>query len=373
MRAGGIIERVIKKIKERKVKLEKGGVNSIPSPFFRFREDFIGIERKKYYIVTANTKVGKTQIASYLFLYNSIFYAYKNPDKVRLKIFYYPLEEDIEDVVLRFLSYCLNTVCKTRISPGDLMSSRNISVDDVVIEQLEKHKELEPLFDFFEDHVEFSSSRNPTGVYNEVKMYCEEHGQVFTKKKKVKNDNGDTIEVEAFDYYKPDDEDEYVIAFLDHISLVQLERGMTLKQSADKLSEYCVLLRNRYSAIPVIVQQQTADKEGLDAFKERKLKPDANGVADTKYTVRDCNCLLGLFSPARHDLPEYWGYDITRLRDNARFLEVIVNRGMPSGGVIGLFFDGATCNFAELPRPNDATGLGRLYAYLDKLGKTKQK
>ena len=58
-----LIERTKTYIKERADKIRNGGVNCISSPFIRFRKEFIGTEQKKYYIVTANTKVGKTQFA----------------------------------------------------------------------------------------------------------------------------------------------------------------------------------------------------------------------------------------------------------------------------------------------------------------------
>ena len=364
-----LVERTLKYLQNRRDKLLNGGVNSIPSPFIRFSDEFIGIEQKKYYVVTGNQKSGKTQLASYLFLYTPLIYAYNNPNKIRLKIFYYPLEESQEDVMQRFMSYLLNLLSegRIRVSSTDLQSSRNSRpLSQEVINTLQSDVYMD-ILKFFEEHIEFSSSRNPTGVWNEVRKYMEEHGKVHTKKQKIKDELGQTIEVDAFDYYEPDDPDEYVIVFFDHLSLVQLERGMTLKQTADKLSEYCVNLRNRYKVIPVIIQQQTAEMESLDAFKQNKIRPTAQGLADTKYTARDCNVLLGVFSPFRHELPEYKGYDITKLRDNSRFLEVILNRGGSAGGLVGLFFDGATCNWAELPKFNDTSGMGKLYKFLSNL------
>ena len=350
-----------------------GGINSIPSPFIRFSNEFIGVEQKKYYVVTGNQKSGKTQLASYLFLYIPLLYAYEHPEQVRLKIFYYPLEESQEDVMIRFMSFLLNYLSKgkIRISPTDLQSSRNSEPVDQEVLDILKSPEYTKILEFFEERVEFSSSRNPTGVWNEVKKYMEEHGKVFMKKKKIKDDFGKTIEVEAFDYYVPDDPEEFVMIFFDHLSLVQVERNMTLKQSADKLSEYCVLLRNRYKVIPVIIQQQSAEMESLDAFKQNKVRPTAQGLADTKYTSRDCNVLLGVFSPFRHELPEYKGYDITKLKDNSRFLEVILNRGGSAGGLVALFFDGATCNWAELPRHNDTSELNKVYNFLENLHAAK--
>lgn len=82
------------------------------------------------------------------------------------------------------------------------------------------------------------------------------------------------------------------------------------------------------------------------------------------------NIVLGLFSPFRFGLPEYMGYDIKKFKDNIRFLEVIVNRDAEMGGILPLFFDGATCNFKELPLPDDKVGLQKWYTYLDYIRKT---
>ena len=76
-------------------------------------------------------------------------------------------------------------------------------------------------------------------------------------------------------------------------------------------------------------------------------------MADSSYTANDCNVLLGLFSPARFGLPEYMGYDVKKLKDHLRFVEIVINRDGEMGGIMPLYFDGATNSFFELPLPND--------------------
>lgn len=365
-----LIERTFEYIRERRDKIINGGINSIPSPFVRFSDEFIGIEQKRYYVVTANTKVGKTQFASFMFLFTPLLYAYEHPEQVRVKIFYYPIEETQEDVTMRFMSFLLNKYAGIRVSPTDLASSKNVPLSQDIIDALHSDT-IQDILKFYEEHVEFSATKNPTGINKEVERYMKEHGEIHWKKVKVKDEFTGTLrEVDAFDYYTPNDPDEYVILFVDHVSLLSLEKGMTgdkVKPAIDKLSEYCVILRNRYGVSPVLIHQQNADRESLDAFKENKLRPTQQGLGDSKYTARDCNCLLGLFSPFRHELPEYKKYDITKLQRNCIFLEVILNRGGCSGGLVGLFFDGLTCEFAELPRPDDMTGMNKVYQYIRRI------
>lgn len=359
-----LIERTKTYIKERADKIRNGGVNCISSPFIRFRKEFIGTEQKKYYIVTANTKVGKTQFANFLFVFTNIIYAYEHPEQIRLKIFYYALEETPEDITLRFMSYLLNKYANIRISPSDLASSANVPLDDKVLEALEL-PQIKNLLEFYDSHVEFSPTRNPTGINKEVRNFMLANGTVHYKKVTIKDEfTGKPKEVDKFDYYEPNDPDLYTLVIVDHASLLQPEQGLTDKTKIDKMSEYFVELRNKYFVSPVLIQQQTADRESLDAFKENKLRPTAQGLADSKYTGRDCNCLIGVFNPFKHELPEYKKYDITKLQDNARFVEIILNRGGSCGGIIGLYFDGVTCNWAELPRPDDYSALTKMYAFL---------
>ena len=61
-----IFNRVFTQLETNRDKILQGKVNCIPSPFKRFSEDFNGIEQGKYYVLTANDKVGKTKLTKYL-------------------------------------------------------------------------------------------------------------------------------------------------------------------------------------------------------------------------------------------------------------------------------------------------------------------
>lgn len=368
-------DRVLGNLKRRKEKLLNGGINSIPSPFVRFSDDFIGVEQGKYYVVTSTTKGAKTQFASFVFVFQTILYAYHHPEQLRIKIFYYPLEETPDDIMTRFMSFLLYNLSggKIRIAPVDLLSTKNDKpVDDAILELLNTG-EYAKIIDFFEEHVIFSTSTNPTGVYVECKEYAENHGTVYTRKQKIKDEfTGETKEIDTFDHYEQDDPDEIRIVFFDHVSLTSTEKGvLTLKQGIDRLSENLVKLRNRYKYSPVVIQQQAFAGESLDAFKENKLRPTIANLADSKYPSRDANVVLGLFSPFKYELPEYQHYDITKLKDNVRFLEVLVNRGGSPGGLVALYFDGAVNYFNELPRPEEKEALKQIYDFLVESRKRK--
>lgn len=365
-----LINRVLDFLKERRQNILNGNVNCIPSPFGSFRSDFVGIEQGRYYLVSAHQKSGKTQLASYMFLYTPLLYAYTHKEKIRLRIFYYPLEETKEEITLRFMSFILYTLSnhRVRISPEDLRSTNESKVLDESVLSLLESKEYQDILEFFEQTVVFEESTNPTGAWKDLINYAESHGTVHYKDVPyVDKVTGEDKTRQVFDFYEPNDPNEYVEIIWDHASLSGLERGMDLRQTIMKLSEYMVNLRNKYNYIPVIIQQQSDETQNLDAFKSLKIRPNVSGLADCKYTARDCNIMLGLVNPYAFELPKYLRYDVEKLRDNLRFLEVVINRNGASKGIKALFFDGAVSYFNELPAWDDRAGLSGIYNYLDRL------
>jgi len=350
-----IVQRLLNRLHKQRENVINGNINCIPSPFKRFANKYPGIQQGRYYLVSASTKVGKSMIANYMFLYNPLLYSYYYRDKVHLKIFYFALEETPEDVTLRFMSYLLYVFDKIIITPEELQSiQENKPVDDEILQKLETEP-YRGILEYYEECVDFQTVRHPTGIYSVIKDYCLKNGTVYYKDQEIVNNiTGDKDIIKAFDYYVPNDDKLYFIPIIDHVSLLSPEKGMTIKQCIDLLSStYLVKLRNRYNITPVVIQQQASDMESLDRIKSNKLRPTMNGLAESKLTARDCNVMLGLFSPYRHEIPEYLGYDVKKMKDHLRFLEVVINRGGESNCICPLYFLGQSNYFEELPLPTD--------------------
>lgn len=368
---GILIDRVINNLEERRNNILNGNINSIPSPFKRFRDDFVGIEQGQYVVITAPTKGSKSQFTNYMYVFYPILYVYYNPGKINLKIIYFTLEENADRIVQRFMSFLLHYLSngKIRISPRDLRSTDNEKPVPKEVLDILKSEEYKKILDFFEKTVDFiSDGCNPTGMYKICRDYALSQGVIKTKKVKYGKD-----EFEEFDTYTPNDPKLYKLVITDHISLLEKERGFTDKQTIDKWSEYEVkYLRNRYNFTCIDIQQQAFEGEGIEAQKLGKIEGSIGSLGDSKYTARNANIVLGLFSPFKFELPQYKGYDITKFKDNIRFLKVYVNRDGNMGGVCPLFFDGAVCSFYELPRPENTAELGHIYNYLNNLRKPKE-
>jgi hypothetical protein len=373
-----LIQRVLTNLEERRQRVLRGDINCIPSPFTNFRQDFPGIEQGTMYLVSGAAKSGKTQLTSFLFLYTPILYAYEHPEQVRLKIFYFPLEETPEKITLRFMCHLLYVLShrKIRISPMKLQSVNTGQVVEPEILELLNSIEYRSILDFYEDHVVFVQERNPTGFWKTVNRYALDNGTIHRKKIVMENkDTGIPIEKEVFDYYVPNDPEEYVLPIYDHVSLCEQERGMTLKQCIDKLTEYAMIFRNHYNYTPVLIQQQNMDTISLDAYKSNKIRPTLAGLADSKDPGKATSVMLGITNPFAFEIPYYPfpndeknpnNYLIRNLRGYFRFLEVVLNREGESNGTLALYFDGAVNFFTPLPHPTDKANLEKVYQLVKK-------
>lgn len=361
-------DRVLNKLEERRENILNGNINCIPFPFANFREDIPGIEQGRYISITGATKSAKSQFASEL-LFQALIYAYHHPEQLDILIRYFPLEETPEGIMERFMSYILflKSGKQIRISPSDLRSTNNDKPLDASILEILQSEDYQNLIRFFEEKIIFSKAKTPMGIYLECKDYAKENGVVYRKRVKYKNALGETVESDTgFDYYEQNNPKEYRIIFVDHISLIQTQQGMDLRQSMNKLSEFFVELRNDYKYTPIIVHQQ-AMFESLDAFKMDKLEPSIQNLADSKAIARDLDLCIGIFSPYKYNLHDYKGYNINIFKDNIRFVSVLLNRNGLCNGVLPLYFDGAVNYFAPLCSPKDEVGLKKIYNYLDRL------
>lgn len=360
---GDVIDNLIK----RRENVLNGGVNCIPLPFPRFRSEIPGIEQGQYVVISAVQKTGKTQYADYVYVFHALDYAFENKDKCSVHIIYFSLEEAVQKVIERYMSYLLYKLDGIRIPPVDLRSTRiDYPVPIEIIEKLESDRYQERLR-FFEECVQFETEdTNPTGILRVCEKYAKSVG---TYKSHKQTSNGNAFkDVEIFDSYEDNDPNHYKIVIIDHIGLVDKEQGFGTKQAVDKMSEYCVkYLRNRYRFTVVAIQQQASESEGLEAIKQKRMVPSVATLGDSKYTGRDCDIALGLFDPSKFGLPAWLGYKIadntggSSLGSYARFLYVMANRNGEMGGICPLFFDGAVCSFEELPRPDDGPAIAKYY------------
>ena len=363
-----IFNRVYSDMEDKRNRIDKGLLNCIPCAFPRFRNSFPGIEKGKYILVSANSKVGKTQITDHMFLYEPLFYAAAHD--LHVKWFYFSWEMSIDQKYRQFISYLLYKLSHIRIDVRQLRSvDANKPLPRDILELL-KEERYQKYIKYFEEHVTFVDNvRSPTGVQIFLETYAKTIGTVHNKQATFRNSKTGTLEEHTvFDYFEPNDPELYNIVIFDHLSLMTNERTLDKRNNIELFSkEYMVKLRNRYNFTLVAIQQQAAAQESIENFKVDKLKPSADGLGDCKTTWQDVDLFFGLYAPNRYGVKSYLGYDISRFKDNIRFLELIGGREGGGGQVCPLFFDGAVNEFKELPRPDDQEKMVHVYDELDEI------
>ena len=103
---------------------------------------------------------------------------------------------------------------------------------------------------------------------------------------------------------------------------------------------------------------------------EDKLEPTLDSLGDNKTIARDVNVALGLFDPARYKIDNHNGYDITRLKDRYRSMNIMKSRDGIANKKLPLFFNGAVDFFKEMPRTDNIDGMNRVFEYVNQLNRT---
>lgn len=358
-------------LRNKKLRLD-GQHIAIPFPFPRFSKYFPGIMKRRYYIVTANSKVGKSKITDFLFVIAPFLFSKNISTNIKPKITYFSLEQSKEDKIKEIRSFLLFYKHGITLSPDYVDSIYTGHILDDNVERILQSDAFNQFFEEFEKVVTYEDfTRNPFGIYKHVRRiahksgyYTDAEGRRMDMSIPQKMDipgyslsTQDKIDLEDFhksiNLYHPDDPDEYNIVVIDHARLLSQEKDLDDRRNLEKFSsDYLMAIRDRWSFIPVLVAQQAAGQESVENMKADKLRPSADGIGIAKNIQQDCDTLLGLFAPARHKKTTWEHYDITQLRDSHRELSVVFNRRGQSV-ITQLYFNGAANYFKELPPSSD--------------------
>lgn len=332
--------------------------NGIPSKFERFREEFLGVFKSVYFIITANSGIGKSRFAKWAFMFVPFRFIKANSDSgIKLKIFYFSLEENKDKFIRSVISSELYTRYGIEISPRELLSL-NPDNKKVTPEIEARIEQIIPYVDELLETIEvIDYIRNPFGIYKYVREYARKNGKFFFKGEEIDYESNPNA---IYDEYRPNDTNEIVVVITDPINLLHPDKGQAKTGDAmNKFSnDYCLTMRDKFGYCVVNVQQQAADTEKQEfTYKgqsiESKLEPSLAGLGDSKLTARDADFVYALFAPDRYEIEKHRGYDITRLQDRYRQLSKLKDRDGEANSRIGLYFQGAVNEFSELPKAEE--------------------
>lgn len=358
----------LKKIKAAK---DSGQIFCIPfSNYPKLTTSVPGVVPGMIQMVTAGSGVGKTQVTKALYVREPLEYALKH--NIKLKIFYFALEESEQEFIDTMLCNFISARCKIRMDLLTLQGYREKSLENDKMLLIEQHiDEIEKLLESVEI---IDSVYNPTGIYKYCRDHADKNGthvyenREFIKKKIDQDGNYYTVKemTKVYSHYEPNDPNAFTIVVVDHMSLLTPEKDketgqmknqhQTMAQWSTNYALKQITKHWNWAVVNVIQQEQSGEREQFTNKGEsiqKKTEPSLAGFANNKEIQRDAKVIIGVYSPDRYGFDDYHGYDIKRFRDCFRAIKINKNRFGPPNKYHHFLFDGATNRFTELPRPDE--------------------
>lgn len=341
------------------VKKGKEGKNlGIPISLWNVDRYLHGVQRSRYYLIGADSGVGKTTLANFIFLLELWREAKKSGKKFR--VIYYSFEISAQEQIAGWCSYFVSTLYDVSL-PTDYVLGyiQGNTISDEHLELVEGAlKVIEEMLGFVTIH---DTAKNPTAIFHDMVDLAEELGTVHREEKinkRVLDKNGKPTKQSYITGFTSDDPDLDVYILMDHIALCMPEAGLTAKATIDRMSSYFVFARNKFRFSMVIIQQFNTEMQTVERrkFSQAAFAPQRGDFGDSKYTFRDADVVIGLIKPVLFDLKTYFGYPVIPGGDLLIGLEdcfvmafLMKNRYGPANKPMPLFMDGVTKRFYDLP------------------------
>jgi len=338
-----MLESVIKEIDRGREGLNKG----FPMGFDRLVEHIPDIQKGTTYLIFGESGSGKSAFVDTAYVFNPLDWYLKNKDNtnLKIKILYYSLEISKERLLLKQITRKIYIDTGLLLDVNYVLSRGKNRIKQEHYDLVLKYcKYFEQLSDYLiiKDN---SVSNHPYAIYKDLWKYSEEVG-VYEK-----NEAG------IITNYKEKDPNLYTLVITDHLGLVPPENGGDKKTTMDKLSSHQVQFRNRCKFTFANLMQVNRSVNDIDRIKLQRDKffLSLSDIKNSGNPAEDCDTAIGIFNPNNYEFSNYRGYNITRLKDRSRFLNIVKNRDGEAHKSLGLLFLGEVGFFKEFPHVVDMT------------------
>ena len=164
---------------------------------------------------------------------------------------------------------------------------------------------------------------------------------------------GDFEETENRKIYKPHNPDLLYEVIIDHVGILKPSNGRNKKGEIDTCVAYLITLRNMCGISPTLIQQINREQSNIERFKAGRTGIQLSDLKETGDTTDAAEVVIALYGPNRDKLKTYRGYDVKKLGDRIRILQILKTRFGGSDVEIALNYLGEVNEWKELPLPND--------------------
>lgn len=316
-----------------------------------------GTHQARYYLIGADSGVGKTTLADFMFILKAVEDAERQ--KRAIKIFYCSFEIGKNDKIARWVSHYVYMKFGIWLT-SDYILGR---IEGKLLSSNKEHERMVMIAYGFVKKLLWDKDTNPTGVINFVgdvihptkifedliEAHYEHVGTVerteLSAEQQKKHKKG------YVKGYQPNDPDMVTILLIDTLNLTGTEQGLDTKHIMDRMSRYAIVLRNMFHTTCVFIQQFSTDMMTWHRTNKKNIgaiAPQRIDFGDSKATYRDADIVIGCTKPGDLDFDNFMGYILTTedlsdvvsaLGDYFIAVYIMKNRYGPSNKCIPLFMD----------------------------------
>lgn len=257
----------------------------------KFYEGIGNIQKAKFYLYGASSKVGKTTAVDYLHIIIPYIEGYRN-----IKYYYFGWEIAIADKLASFCSFFLKFKYNLNLDSNTILGLER----DLTEEELEKiediyKNELTDLFGVYDEYGElvkegiivYDEERYDPAAFDQLIMeISEKHGKTGLRRNGKK-------------YYMWNDITQHVHIIIDHIGKTKKPKNSISKMSVDELTDSCVRNRNFYHFTFILISQFNRSLGAIDrrGLLDYNIRPEKSDFKDSSNGAEDCDFLFALFNP----------------------------------------------------------------------------
>jgi len=296
----------------------------------RLEEYIYGVTPEMYTVLFGKTGSGKTSIALYCYIYRPLMAMLKEGKD--FKIIYFSLEMTGEMLLAKLASIFMMETYGIQLGYKEIFSKKESLSDDNYAYILKALEWLE----LIESHlVIFDKTLHCESLWAFLKTYAESEGTF--------EERGNS------EFYTPNNPEQIRLVIMDHIGLMRRSKGRSKKEEIDLASSYLLWFRNKCKYAILVLMQVNRDQTSMDRRNANLLEPTLEDIKDSGAPSEDAEIVIGIYNPFKEKQMKHRGYDITKLRDKARFLCLLKNRYGDSEKVVPVSFYGKVNRVKELP------------------------
>jgi len=294
-----------------------------------------GVTRGTMTVLASGTGQGKSSFILYAYVYRPLM---EHLDDDNFFVSYFSLEMPATIIFGKLLSTYIFEKYHKQLTIKEILSrKRNYRLSDedyrIVQDGLEWLKKVEKKI-----HI-YDKSLNADKLYAILMQKLEQFG--------------DFEETENRKIYKPHNPDLLYEVVIDHVGLLKPSNGRNKKGEIDTTIAYLITLRNMCGISPTVIQQINREQSNIERFKAGRTGIQLSDLKETSDTTDAAEVVIALYGPNRDKLNTHRGYDVKKLGDHIRMIQILKSRFGESDIEIGVNFHGGINMWKELPLPSD--------------------